>query len=415
MRFFILFALFLLLALPVGAQEDEDTPTPGATQNFSDLLRLIPLTNDLQRTYIEYGDIRAAESGRGIIPYASWSEFDRDQTRRRSLWVNSVGLAGGEFMYLDLSIRELGMMPDIMGFDFFEIDRSLEFGSPPAQGFILQGDTIDVTSVDSAHVARDYTQQSLSDLPAWCGAVGCTEGNRTDFANLEMSNIFGGRFGQQPPLAMIPEDGIVFASSDFDLLQSMALAHTEQVDSMLAVPDIAALVNSLDGYGNLRHAMLTTSIMSLGDGGLPEFLLDPALDLNNITSEPMAGLPPYYFMAIADLFTEEEQNAVIALSFFSADDAQAAANILPERLNTTGSVRATGVWTDILAERDITPQTPEVLAYPELGRWVVALSFTYPPATDEDEFGQVTGGSWGFSFFRSALFIRDLEWLKIGE
>jgi hypothetical protein len=59
-------------------------------------------------------------------------------------------------------------MPEFMGFDFFDIDYTLEVGVPPYTTMVLRGN-FDMDSVVAAHVARDYIETEMSGVQVMSG------------------------------------------------------------------------------------------------------------------------------------------------------------------------------------------------------------------------------------------------------
>jgi hypothetical protein len=409
MRFLLVIILLYLALMPISAQDNDDEAILpiGDVQHFIDLLNIVPITDDFLQSYITYGDYQAVYVARGLQPYSSWQEFDTDESLRQPIGLFSSGLGGIETLFSYM--MQYATLEDVIGIDFFAIERTLQFGNLPSQGYLLQGENFSQDSVDFAHVTRGYTQETLQGIPMWCaGDVGCDGGHITNVAQRSPVNIFGGDLGRQFPVAFLPDESMLFSSPDMDIMRQIAFSYAENTPSALDYPDIRALAESLRSYGSLRNAYVFPVLFVSGTEA-PADLINPTLDINDITLPATAegGLPFYAFGIMADMYTEEAQQVIIALSFFSEDDAQAAADLFPDRLLQAQSTITGYLWRELLSQRGITPQAPEIYVDEAAQRWVLTLNLTYPHP--EEDFRD--GSSDGYLFLRNALARRDLAWL----
>ena len=125
-----------LSLLPAAAQKE-------TSNALLDMLALVPVggvTNEDAPLW-SFVDYRALEAARGIPSPGSRVAFEADEESER-LWVNTYMrvMSGPYFDALPVMIEEA---PEVVGFDFFDIDRGLLFGSPPRTGMILNGHQIE--------------------------------------------------------------------------------------------------------------------------------------------------------------------------------------------------------------------------------------------------------------------------------
>src|SRR5690606_19202113 len=137
---------------------------------------LVPDVPEVRETLVGYADYRAMESVRGIDTPTAQDFFDR--TELSAQWVaTSIGLSTG--MPMDFFLRYLEDMPRLVGFGFFDIDRTLVFGQPPALGLVLEGD-FPPERIAAAHSARDFVEHEIDGVTVWCSPDGCEKGVNAD-------------------------------------------------------------------------------------------------------------------------------------------------------------------------------------------------------------------------------------------
>lgn len=415
-----------LLIAPAAAQTDDAEPLPvGDPRHLLGLLRYVPATSQVMQAEISYGDLRAAEAARAGMPqYRSFAEYLQDSTDLPSRWLVSMPWSGYQSL---LAVHRALMLDEAMtetlGFNFFDIDRSLEFSRPPTLGIVLQG-RFDAEQIDAAYTARQYTRHDRDGYILWCGAVGCANGMQLNLANQNPANIFGGDLGREFPVALVEGDDVIISSADLRVVEASASGRRRSLaDDVL----FQAAVESLAGYGLLRSALL-----------LPPGLLNPAaINLGTIlqpgaTAEQIAEaqaqvreaygtLPPYGLAFFADMATPEEQTAIIGLVYLGRANAEAAAEVLLMRLASAESLVADRTWLSLLEWRGMT--LPEVAFYQRAtgNVTVLLLTFRYPaPLNDIEPLNDVEArmrlfrnepAGLGYHLFRNAFLQRDLNWL----
>jgi hypothetical protein len=234
-------------------------------------------------------------------------------------------------------------MPEFMGFDFFDIDYTLEVGVPPYTTMVLRGN-FDMDSVVAAHVARDYIETEMSGVQVMCGPVGCENGRRTDLAYVDWANMFDGGLGRQPPFAILPNT--LVSAYELDILENAIRANNGESPTLAEAED----------FRTVAEAILNPNVYSgylVQAQFLPPYYLNTTLDLNNPrTNQYIAQssghhieqfkrlladygeLPETTLAVIADRQEDNMQVAIIGLLFDNEADAQLAADEVTKRIST---------------------------------------------------------------------------------
>ncbi len=370
--------LIFLLVLFGGIFSNSTNATQTNNTIFWGMLELVPasaaeLEGIPRISYIDYRALNAARSG--VPTYESWADWNADfenDTNDIRLWfANRMRIQSGD-PYLVEYIRALGEMPIVMGFDVFNIDRSLVYGSPPGIGSIYAGD-FNADAVLTAHTARDYTSIVMDEIIVWCSAVGCDQGKHRDMNNLNNANIFGGHYAQQHPFVLVP--GYIFTSSELNRLEDMIATYQREQSSILTVPSYAALAEAItQGEGILIQAQIF-STADIGFRPLDASMRVPYTKL----LENYGTLAPYELAIIADRQEGIDQVAIVALAYRDEATATQAAEELTSRIAGFSRVSLLN-FTPIIEEDFISGvmDTPTVYFSETTGLWVAIASVRYP-------------------------------------
>jgi hypothetical protein len=198
----LIFVLLMILVIGVQAQTDDIEPHP-----LFGLLAIIP--DNLQtrdpNQYISYVDYDAVENGRAApVNPETWDQFDLIlDLPLGAKWINSTRrIISGPSDILQYLFQGGADMKSVSGIDFFEIDRAIAFGAPPAQGTIYQGQ-FDVDAIETASLARDYEHADINGVPAWCWVEGCDQGLKVNIIGRNPANIFDPSLGRNPPFLVL--------------------------------------------------------------------------------------------------------------------------------------------------------------------------------------------------------------------
>lgn len=400
-------ALVLIMVVPLSAQVERAEMGSGS---LAALLRFVPDTAEARR-WLTYGDFRAGEAGRGL-PFTpdSYSYFDNQSPELPSqLWTRVTPLGG-------LSLNYLGAyadLPQILGFDFFDIDRSLVWGQPPYQGTILQGE-FDEAAIRAAHESRGFVESDIDGAPLWCAEAGCDTGLQMNVDERELTDIFGGDLGRKFPRALVGD--FMIGTGVDTTLERMIEANAGEVNSLADAEDIQALVAALDGDRYIRSAQFASPL------DFPEF--NPAMILGERATEEMirelmeqfeesgSRLPLYSAVVFADVADAENESVIVGLAYLDEASATTAGDAIISLINNTNSFVQARPWAEMIAERDGTLRAPEVFYAEAADRYVTLITISKPlPPNEPMEMGFYSQSGMLFQLISRAFLQRDLVWL----
>ncbi|MBN1201048.1 MAG: hypothetical protein JXJ20_04250 [Anaerolineae bacterium] len=421
-------------AAPVLSQGDDEVPY------LMQMLALVPESASLPADYggieLSYADYRAAAVAWPEVPQLeTWAEWEaiRDQ-EAGALWVAATRrlVCGDPELYQFFMSFDPGAI-EKYGFDFFDIHRTFLFGRPPEEGIIYGGD-FDLDAIAAAHAARTYTEHDLNGVTLWCGPVGCENGDMTqqylpgegerDPETLKLKGvymIFGGRFGRQQPVGMIP--GYLMSSSSWPVMQSLTAAIQGSEQSLLDLPAYRAAADLLtEGDALLVQARFlhpfdvgagvaadVISAMLTGEDERAQYLEASVADYGL--------LMPYELAVMADLQDGPDQVNIIGLVYSSESAAEHSAEELTQRLGAFRNLY-TG---DILIEEEgiqAVMDAPRVFYSEETNRWVAVAAARYPlPTTEPDETGFISAPGWLLMYWYQAYLEMQFAplWFLTGE
>ncbi len=410
------FLILMLVILPITAFSAADTPPPP----FVEMLARVPISAaSLESAQVlTYVDYRAVEAARADVPTPeSWAEWSALDDAAASLWItNATRIQSGPaevFQYLNLFEN----MPQVMGFDVFDINRALTFGDPPGTGYIYNGD-FEPDAVAAAHTARGYVQTDYNGVALWCGAVGCGNGFQQNIPERDPVNIFGGDLGRQFPFALTPN--YIYVSGDLTRLQDMMDTQRGALESLLDVPAYLAVADAATLGDSL---LIQVQILSPLHVGYQTNVTQP--EAYEAYFESIGNLPPYELVALVDKQDGTDQLASIILVYDRQDDAKQAAVELTRRLETFVPI-SLRQQDPILENEAIAGKMDEPTVYysEDSGKWVAIATARYPipenvrytsegqPA-EAGESGMLRGSGLVYRAWIQALFRRELTPLLI--
>lgn len=414
-------ALFWALAAS-GAVRAQDA-SAGASSGMEDLKALLRFVPDtvISHTYISYANYRVALAARdlsSISSYAIYQAAGRDAVQRFVAAMPYGGMNASYFSTFDA-------MPETLGIDFFDIDASLVWGTPPDSATLLKG-TFDEASVRVAHLGRGFVETDLKGTPEWCSPDGCDQGLVMDIANRQPADIFGGDLGRRFPRALAGD--ILFGSGLDTTVAAMQAAGVAGQASLADNRSYAAALLGLDALlarsdgsdgGDLRAAQLSVPDVSF---------LEPSLDqLPGAVSEEQVrayqnalrggedNLPVYSLYAFADLVDAEAktETAAVLLVYRNVSMATSAAEVLSARIAQAVSGRAQQPWRELIADRGGEIAGTTVLTPDGTDAAVLVLRLTRPlPGSTPDANGRYVQSGLLYALLINAFNARDLPWLQ---
>jgi hypothetical protein len=397
--------LFMIMAVvPAAAQivPSEDTPVVR-------MLSHIPNTIEA-RTELSYVDYQAILAARPDVPkFNTFAEFEaafRGENGNLVMATLNGIQSGPSFLQYLLQSEDL---PELLGFDFFDIAQAVSFGTPPAEVFIVQGD-FDPAAVIAAHQARDFTQDELNDITLLCGAAGCENGMVQNLMERNPANIFGGNLGRSQPTLVT--DTWIATSPSIDMITEVAETDVER--SLAEQPDYRSAVEAVEANGTLLQSwfVLPSDVLPVSDmlamGQLTE---EQSEALEERLKEDFVPIPAWNLALLADVATETDQQAIVALVYTDHEDAEAAAAQFPARLLNATSMMTMQSFGEILADRGMT--SAEVNIYPSTReRYAVLVTLHSPlPSNVRAEDGYTEASSLVYGILPRAFLTRDVAWL----
>ena len=315
-----LFALIAmsLLALTSAAQDATGTPTESETSAVLRVLSIVPAAVSAEdaNPQIDFGAYHEALTASGVEIPQDWDDYiNGDQTA-----LNGAIPDAGPRSLLENLDEHGGRYPELVGFDFFEVEYAASFGLQSQTGTVLAG-AFDTDAVTEAHTARGYTiERQDDDGTLLCPSDGCDSGLLDRLDQVELANPFGGNLGRQQPVFVA--DGLILTAPDIAVLESMIAARADDVESLADLPEYQAIVAALAGttYTALRI-------------GTP----DEATALANANSDAVremhasAPLPRYSLVVVAFGRGEFATEITIALTYEDEADAAAAVTAIDTR------------------------------------------------------------------------------------
>jgi hypothetical protein len=307
------------------------------------------------------------------------------------LWFNIFSGTSTDRMAMTLHLAE--EMPALVGFDFFDVQHELTYGSPPQQGFQFGG-TFDIESVRAALSSAGYAAVDADAGELWCPESACDAGSAVNFALRNPANPFGGDLGRRFPLIIAPDT--LIASPDEALIQGHLAVAVGASPSLASAPAYSTAVALLAEGGVLMQAAI----------------YPPAAAAPNASGD--TGLPPFTLFALGDVAAPDAQQTRVVLVYEDMRDAERAAELLPSLLNLPGGHRERP-WNALLADSHITEITSEAVLRDD-GLPAVILTLSGRRGTPEQILGSESAAfaepGGGFRLVLNGLWMRDLSWLN---
>ncbi len=405
-------AITILLISGVVSVSAQPNPSP-----LLQMLARVPDTaaaHDL--SYVDYTALFAARPGAPTVK--SWQDYQNLAGANRDLLMSALlAIHAGPSFYTTYFTQSADM-PKVVGFDLFSIERAAQYGQPPYDVTILEGN-FDSKAILAAHESRGYIQSNSKDgLTLLCGANGCDSGMKMDLSNRNLANPFGGQFGRSQPV--IVADQLVASSASIDALNQVASTITTKTSSLADQADYHAAAEAISANGTALQVMfLDPSVIGTASSAAVEaaLLASPtqAAQLSNTLSTEQANfvaLPQYDVVALADIAAKDEEQTLVALVYPDPSQAQAAAALFPDRLQNYVSQKANSTFGDLLKGRGVTSiDTSVYSASTNRSVLVLTLHAPLPGATVPTDGSKPVSLGQTFRLLTQAYYNRDLGWL----
>lgn len=408
-RFCIVTLCLLILSFGAAAQETPpDSP-------FTRMLNAVPAQPDIVTKLISYVDFEAVVAAREGAPQV---ESDADlaalidsDSPESDIWFAAWrGISTGP-QYLSSLFAVLPEARDVMGFELTQIDQALTFGEPPTMATMLQL-SYDTDAVTSAHEARGFTAQDAGDYILLCGEDGCDEGNKMNIATRNPANIFGGDLGRSQPTLLTPN--LIISSASDAVVLDVAATLDDSEASLMDIPEFVAAAQALQpAEGSVIQAVFflpdgsyTEPLMQMATSGASKEEIEQQYAELRETFIPM---PAPSLVAMGDTVVDAQQRVVIALAYANAEDAQAASEVIIEKMRNSYSYVTQRPFSEMLDNLEVSTMTTSVIETEDAAAVVVEIFAPQP--TNEPIDGMVTSSSLLFNLFVRGIYTRDLQWL----
>jgi hypothetical protein len=408
-------AAVLALAAPMAAAGTDGQAASGA-DGLRESLARVPAALVGSDTLVGYVDHRAVAAARpGAATPSSLAELmallDADDPSARLRIAAAMGIMSGQVDLLRGLFQSGPEWPTLVGFDFFDIDRQVSFGNPPAIGLVLLGD-FDPDAVGRAHEARGYVGREAAEHMVWCAPEGCETGLTVDLERRAPGVPFGGDLGRAEPVAVSGTD--ILSSADIGTLEAMLATAAGETPSLAERPDVAALLGALDPDLLLVQATLASVFVVAIDPAsmVLEGDADAARERFASLEQELGPLPPWGLALLADGATADEQVVQVLLTYGSVEDAEVAAEVVPNRLGTVGGMGDRPPLTEALERVGVTGIGGRVVPDAEVGA-VAVIELRAPLAGDapDPEAGALEPSSRVYQVLLRSIWTRDSLWL----
>lgn len=312
---FVLILLACLLTLTTisnSAQSQLGTPL---LEMFTSIPQN-PVYPQMNALTISYADYRAIERANGVPNPASRDEYTAMDATIQSWWqLSLLRIHAGPTSFANLTQEKIEDMPELMGFDYFDMDRALVYGAAPYIGTLVHNEdaTFSWSHISDALAARGYDPRRSAAGIAW----GKGGDGMTDLDNIALGDPFGGDVGLASRVAVF-DSSIVANSTLWGVVLDSADTYTQEVPSLAAVPAYQAVTAALQPVeGELLQAVILNQLAGQ-------------------SQQPQAGietLPLYELAAIADIQIAETQVHRVITVHTEADLAEQAAETLPQLIH----------------------------------------------------------------------------------
>lgn len=414
----------LLVAVPAQAQD---------TSTLVETLSLIPPAVD-----IPFSDTPPPGSWSGMLFYTDWeamlnvrgvsarpADFDEladlpdeigDLYAAATLFaVNNPGVAA--------DIRFIEM--EQVGFDLRSFGQLVAIGNPPSDALLIRG-PINTTAFIEARTAAGFMVERETGGSGWGGAAsavlcsedGCDQGRALGIENRRNGDPFYGNLGQRPPI-YIRED-LAFSTRDLPQFDAAVSVIEGESASLMDDPNFRTAADAISADLTVTQAMFAfpAVIGTVSEAFL--YLSQDAPDLEARLAEAEAAftpIPAYSVVAFGAGVRADQEITQIVLVYSSEADAQAAGEVIADRINTAITAANDRRWSELFEERGMVLAEPIVFTSETTGLSATVLEFSASLPTvetaAEERFSRLQASDRGYELLSRGLFTRDLAFLAI--
>lgn len=349
------------------------------SQPLANLLTSVPqeaVFEQMNAMTISYMDYRALERAHQLPVIANRDAFYALDETTRTLWdVSLLRAHAGLTPFVNLTGDRIAQMPELVGFDYFDVDQTLVYGADPFVGNVLRSADGDFSRRQTSQAlrARDYDLRVVASGTAW----GKGGDGQTDVNNLAMGDPFGGDVGLSSRVAVL-DDHTIGNAFIWGIVVEMAETHAGSSPSYAQRPAYQTMIDALAGDDEL---LIQAVILNDRAGQQQAFELDHL------------PLPRYELAAIADLQQGEYQLNRVVLLYEKEVNARRAMRRLPDFIYAFDNG-----WLDMLG---FVASEPDMV--PTDNGWLVRYTLTAPAAMPTDVLNGAYEPGLIFGFWTNAL------------
>ena len=380
--------LALTAAAIVACGGGEEAPQSA----FYDLLRFVPDRPDY-REYLTFGDAAAWHASWNIPRIDSMDQLFGLRPELYAYWIYVMPWQTTPPSYL-LAETASEDQRGFYGFDLFNLDRYMVAEQPP-EGIAIAGFSFDAKQIADALTSTGYQTETLK-------PVGTLYRIRDDYEIDVDSPIRTGRLGDLNRILLL-DDKIIMGKATAPVTAALD-AYNDQIPSLADDAEYAALAQALDdpalaGTGQLMGTIVMDGLVislrdsviaSLGADADPQQVEEKLAELSQGPQ-----LPTYSLVAFVTRHTEGATYLILAAVFPQGTDAQAAADLLADRLQNYVSLASKRKLMEMWAKQGARLEKATAV---EAGGLPVALVFVRvddpAPATSDAAMATVSVPRW---------------------
>lgn len=374
-------ALCVGLALAVAAIGACGGGEKAPQSAFYEFLRFVPDRPDY-RQYLTFGDAAAWHASWGVPRVDNLEQLDALDREQRAYWLYIMSrqtTPPGYLVNYLLGEDQRGFY----GFDLFNLDRYLIAGQPPNE-ITVAGFSFDAEQIAGALAGSGYQAEKLK--------TGRTLYSIGDDYRYDLNfPTKTGRMGDLNRIALL-DDKMVIAKAT-ELVTASLAAYNDQIPSLAEDPEYVALLQALAdpalaGTGQLMGAIVMDDLeISARDYAMTLLRGKTAQQVDEKLAELSQGpqLPAYSLVAFVTHHTEGATYLILAVLFPKGADAQAAADLLADRLRDYVSFRFNRPLSEVWAERGARVEKAVAVEAGGLPVALVLIRAEDPPPTPPDQ------------------------------
>lgn len=375
-------------------------------ESASPLLQMLALVPDVLDTRqgtpgVAFVDLRALEAAAGVESPGTAAAYEEMSEEARDAWSAALQrVRVGPAELLAYRNAQMEGMPGLVGFEWFDIERLLAYGAPPASVTVLAAE-VDSGRLAERLAARGFERVERHGVTIWHhqrdGAL--------DLRSRDPADPFGANMGRAQRIAVLP--GHLANSAYWRATEAVTAAHAGHAPALADSPEYRALAEAVSdsSTGALLQAVF---LHPMEVGVMPGDPIRPMEPGREQAGERSPGtnpeeadgdeLPWYGLAVLADRQEGGERVSVVALLYQDAATARAAAEVLARRLASFAAAVAAGTALGIDEPR---------VHVSESGLAAAVASVRVAPSAE----GEIPRG--GFAAWLDALYRRELAILQI--